>query len=78
MRGSSFCALHRALCQVPPGSKAAARIRADHARAADKFVPPPARLAALPVPEPFEAADDDADDARAYARPVITSDDEEE
>src|SRR5580704_2208099 len=28
-RGSSYCLRHRALCQVPPGSEAAARIAAE-------------------------------------------------
>jgi hypothetical protein len=74
--GSSYCARHRALCQVPPGSRAGKRIRADQARAANQGVPPPPRLAALPVPEPLEAADD-SDDTRAYARSVIPRGEEE-
>jgi len=35
VRGSSYCAEHRALCQVKPGSAAAARIVAAQARAGD-------------------------------------------
>lgn len=57
--GSSYCAGHRALCQVAPNSAAAAPIRAELARAAERATLPPPRLDAIAVPEPFEECGDD-------------------
>jgi hypothetical protein len=57
-RGSSYCVRHRALCQVRPGTKAAAAILAELAREAAR-----PGAGADTVPEAPEATD--ADDALA-------------
>jgi hypothetical protein len=56
--GSSYCARHRALCQVAPDSAAAAPIRSALDRAAERTAPPPAQLDAVALPEPDEPDED--------------------
>jgi hypothetical protein len=59
-RRSSYCARHRALCQVAPASAGAASILAEFARAAERATPPglvPPDRAALPDPEPVEVVE---------------------
>lgn len=58
---SPYCARHRALCRVAPGTAAAARIIRAQARAADRGALPPPHLAACAVPEPPETPE--AEDA---------------
>jgi hypothetical protein len=61
VRGSSYCGRHRALCQVAPGSAAAARIAAELASAGDALLPPGAPdIVAIP-----ESIDDTIDEALA-------------
>jgi hypothetical protein len=57
-RGSSYCAHHRALCQVAPGTPEAAAIAAELAREADR--PPPPALDGNPVLEIDETEPEDA------------------
>lgn len=71
--GSSYCAGHRALCQVAPGSKAARRITARQARV-PAHVPPPPHLASVPVPEPSEPDPDDVRDALDLPRAATAED----
>ena len=58
MPGSSYCARHRALCQVSPDSAAAAPIRSALDHAAERTAPPPPRLDAVALPEPYEEDED--------------------
>jgi hypothetical protein len=57
--GSSYCARHRALCQVPPDAAAAAPIRAALVRAAERTGPAPPRLGAVALPDPLDMDDGD-------------------
>lgn len=68
--GSSYCARHRALCQVAPDSAAAAPIRSALDRAAERTAPPPARLDAVALPELDE---EDADALEALDLPRAES-----
>ena len=58
-RGSSYCARHRALCQVAPErARRPSAIVAEFARAAERATPPglvPPDRAVLADPEPVEA-----------------------
>jgi hypothetical protein len=54
MRGSSYCIRHRALCQVVPGSAAAAQIAAELASVQLGAV------ALVAIPEPLDDAVDEA------------------
>ena len=52
VRGASYCARHRALCQVRPGTPEAAAIIADLAREAER--PNRPCVSHDPIPEPLE------------------------
>ncbi|HUZ74060.1 MAG TPA: hypothetical protein VMU87_13850 [Stellaceae bacterium] len=69
MARSPYCARHRALCRIAPGTEAAARIARAQARAADRAAPPPPYLAACAVPDPVEAAEPDDALAALHCRP---------
>lgn len=56
---SPYCARHRALCRVAPGTEAAVRIAQAQVHAADGTAPPPPHLAACAVPEALDPADPD-------------------
>ncbi len=67
MPGSPYCAGHRALCCVAPGSARAARLVACEDAVAAAPPPELAHLAACAVLEPGDPAED-ADDVAALAR----------